>query len=283
MDKKLICTGIVTFNPDLTILAGTLSSLYKQVNLIIIADNGSVNQQKLYDTIKPFPIVKLIANDSNLGIATALNQIMVCAQRDGYDWVLTLDQDSIIEDDYIKRLTQNIDISEAAIYCPKIWDRNNNEFIIDSKVVNGFVTKCITSGSITNIHAWNEVGRYDEILFIDGVDFDFCDRIIKNGYKIKQRENLILNHAIGKTQKRKFLFFKTNIQNHNSMRKYYMARNKIYCDYKRLNRVSLLSIASCIKLLAKTLFFEDNKKEKAISIIRGINDGFKLIKNHFKQ
>lgn len=277
MNKNIYCAGIVSYNSDLDALTKTISSLYNQLDLIIISDNGSSNQKDLINKTREFQNVVIIQNHDNLGIATALNQIMTLADEKGFEWVLTLDQDSIIDADYISKLTEDISLNEAAIYCPKVWDRNKSEFIIDSKETDGFVTKCITSGSLTNIEAWKKIGKYDEVLFIDGVDFDFCDRILQGGYRIKQRQNLILNHAIGRSETHKFLFLKFNIQNHNAMRKYYMARNRIYCDYKKYGHYTIKSFASCGKHLFKIFFFEENKKEKLDAVCRGIKDSFKLV------
>jgi GT2 family glycosyltransferase len=61
-----------------------------------------------------------------------------------------------------------------------------------------YVDFCITSASCTNLNAWKNVGGFDEWLFIDLVDNDFCKRIIVSGYKILRINSLVLDQEFGK-------------------------------------------------------------------------------------
>ena len=47
--------------------------------------------------------------------------------------------------------------------------------------------RVIASGNIINLQAWNKVGRFDNSLFIDEVDHDFCHRLTQEKYKISFR------------------------------------------------------------------------------------------------
>lgn len=47
MIQKKVAAIIITYNPDLTILRESYTSLYKQVDKIILIDNNSTNYQEL--------------------------------------------------------------------------------------------------------------------------------------------------------------------------------------------------------------------------------------------
>ena len=66
--------------------------------------------------------------------------------------------------------------------CPQCVDRNfkselNNEDVIE-------VDKCITSASLVPVSAWNDVGGFNEELFIDFVDHDFCAKLKEHGLSL---------------------------------------------------------------------------------------------------
>lgn len=64
---------------------------------------------------------------------------------------------------------------------------------IKKEPVEEFIDFCITSASCTNLAVWKEVGGFDERLFIDLVDNEFCKRLIVSGYKILRLNNLVLD------------------------------------------------------------------------------------------
>lgn len=87
--------GIVLFNPDVDRLKENVNAIIQQVDDLILIDNGSgnINEVKaIHFHDKKYTIIE---NGNNLGIATALGQIMEYGIQYGYDWVLTLDQDSV--------------------------------------------------------------------------------------------------------------------------------------------------------------------------------------------
>ena len=55
---------------------------------------------------------------------------------------------------------------------------------------------------------FDKIGGFDEKLFIDGVDFDFCIRMRKAGYGILRSNNVYLLQEVGKGRS-KSLFGKT--------------------------------------------------------------------------
>lgn len=278
----MLAAGIVTYNPQIINIIDQINNLGDICSLIIIVDNGSDNIVLLKKELEPFHNVMVIMNEDNLGIAKALNQIMEIANQKGFGWVLSLDQDSQLNSDLVKELYVGTNYEGVGIVCPRIYDINSGRIALvqDHYVSHSTpdfqdVEKCITSGAITSIEAWNSVGGYDEYLFIDNVDFDFCKRLKMSGYRIIESEKATLNHQIGKTEYHYLLGIHIGVMNHNAIRKYYMVRNKIYCNYKFDGRFGLRNILGIIKISLIVMLYEKDKIAKFKSIAKGIHDGVK--------
>lgn len=278
--NNLIIAGIVSYNPDIDLLKKNIEALIK-VNLnIIIVDNHSSNIMEIREATKSEENILIYELESNRGIANALNSIMNYAFDHNIKWVLTLDQDSIVPcniiQDNLKCLKESNNIG---IISPVILDRNiQNKSLELSVTTYSEISTCITSASLTSVHIWKEVGGFDEIMFIDDVDHEYCFRIRKAGYKIIRNNNVFLSHAIGETNEIKIGKKHILVRNHSAFRKYYQARNSIYMDIKCYKKITMHATKKIFKLYFKTVFFEKKRLEKIKAINRGVIDGFKLVK-----
>lgn len=266
--------GIVTYNPNVNLLKENIIEAEKQVDNIIIIDNNSDNFDEILQ-LKKFCNFECIVNPKNFGIAKALNQIFEYADMKRYKYVLTLDQDSIAPCGYAQYAKNILDHnSEIAIVCPQIFDMNIQKEIIRAQEEVDEVKKCISSGCVIKIDAWKKVGGFWEYLFIDYVDFSFCEEIRNNGMKIVRTNKFSVQHTLGDAQIRKLLFFRVRVTNHNSFRKYYIARN-IILYLKRYGNFckNVFEILRIQKVILVTVFYEKNKVNKIYAIIRGIIEG----------
>ena len=134
----------------------------------------------------------------NMGIAYALNCMMERAEQDGFQWLVTMDQDSILPDKIVEAYRAHIYDPDVAIICPQVIDKRRAYMTVKTEPKEEFVEECITSGSCTSIEAWRKLGKFDEWLFIDLVDNEFCKRVIATGYKILQLNSLVMNQEFGK-------------------------------------------------------------------------------------
>ncbi|KAB7788125.1 glycosyltransferase family 2 protein [Bifidobacterium cebidarum] len=274
---NILCS-IITYNPDDHLLIKNIESITNQVNELVIVDNCSNNIDSITSIAVKYN-AHLIKCKENYGIAKALNIAFKYAEENKFEWVLTLDQDSVCPNNYFKYLIPLInDIPKVGIAAPVIVDRSNVIIGHKPKLDYGFVRTCITSGACTSVSAWDTVGGFDEVLFIDSVDFDFCFRLRKAGYKIVQTSLVKLEHSLGTPTticfgKLKYTFFE-----HNAFRLYYIAQNNIY--YPAKNSLILHFIRGNIRniyILFRVCLFEKNKFDKIKSILKGIINGYKLI------
>lgn len=273
---KVAC-GIVSYNPNVILLKKNIEAIQFQVSNIFVVDNGSSNKNEVEEILGDYKDVCLMKNKENLGIATALNQACEAAFEKGFQWILTLDQDSVCPLDLVERLSDaEKEADSVGIIAPVIIDRNVG---IVGHSTDGIqkVRTCITSGALTNLKAWKKIGGFDEKMFIDSVDFDFCFRLRKAGYFIYQTNAVTLDHAIGDSKKCRFLFWTFNNLEHSAFRDYYIAQNNIY--YPKKNRLWLHFIRGNFRNLKSifiVLLYEEDKNNKINAICRGWRKGFVL-------
>ena len=270
--------GIVLYNPDLGRLKENIESICKQVDKVILIDNGSDNIREIEDLIKEYLNCILLKNGENMGIAYALNQILKYAYENDVKWFLTLDQDSVCSRNLINTYSKYIEIPGVAIITSCIKDRNYE--LKDSFRENEeyrFVTYCITSGALMNTEICERCGGWDNKLFIDNVDGDICINLKKRGYKVLSLHYNGLLHEVGHGKNVKFLWKKDIVYNHPAMRQYYMARNQIYVARKYPEEFSMYKqLKKELKKIWLVILFEENKWEKCKARIRGVKDGFRL-------
>ena len=218
-----IAAIVVTYNSDEGLNKST-KSLIKQVDSIIMVDNGSNDEGKeIINKIKNKygEKIEVIFNEENLGIATALNKGVKYALNNDYKWILTMDQDSCAEENMVKIMLETyyaIDENERKDILslfPTFIDRGiesldkNNE-----NVKYEYVDAEITSGNLLKAEIFEKAGFFDDSLFIDMVDTDYCMRLNELGIKMIRISGAILNHSIGNSKQVKKLFGTFNTSNH---------------------------------------------------------------------
>jgi rhamnosyltransferase len=273
-----VVAGIISFNPEIKRLKENICAITIQCDCLYLIDNGSGNINDVVELLNKINDEKitLIRNNKNEGIARALNQLCEIALGNGYEWIITLDQDSVCPLNLAVQYKRYISGSGIGMLCPLIVDRNKN---INKKIKRNKTTdisECITSGSMLNLFVWRKIGGFDEYMFIDGVDFDICHRIKKEGYRIIQINEVCLLHELGHITTHKILFLNVIVKNHTAFRKYYIARNTIYLAKKEHNKLLFIkSLLQNIKLASIVIFYESEKKEKLKSIYKGTLEGIR--------
>lgn len=239
-----VAVGVVLFNPELTRLMACIENLKQQVSKIYVFDNSSETIHISDDSIV------YITENKNKGIAYALNRIMERAQIDGFKWVVTMDQDSIVPCGMIDGFKESIrSHANLGIVCPQVIDKRRIYLVEEHNEQESYVNFCITSAACTSVEAWENCGKFDEWLFIDLVDNDFCKRITLSGYKILKLNKWVLDQEFGKivpkSHKVQKFWMKVSKMLHNQnfakfsykkyvspLRVYYTNRNIIYINKK---------------------------------------------------
>ncbi|EPE2492684.1 glycosyltransferase family 2 protein [Enterococcus faecium] len=273
MTRIMAC--IITYNPDIDRLIDNLNSIEEQVECILIVDNNSVNISKIEEISSKFKNSTILKENENTGIAGALHDAMNYAIEKEYDWVLSLDQDSVCLKDLISFYRPFfLDESIGALTC-QFKDRNlDNESDFKLKEGTNLVTTCINSGMLMRIDSYKKIDGYRKDLFIDWVDFDICYQLQEYGLNILRVNKVGLVHEVGSGETVTIFGRKYHIFNHNAIRNYYMARNSIivtrrYFGFKMVIRQFLKQ-----GLRIYLLRYENQRFKKIKARIKGLYDGF---------
>ena len=199
IDKMTV--GIVLYNPDYERLKASLDAIAQQFTSVILYNNGGCNVDLIYDNKPDNMELVLLGDGVNRGIAAGLNAILKEALAENNEWVITLDQDSVIPGNMREEYQKWTSNDRTAIICPQCIDKRRKYMHIKETPRMEKVQMCITSGSCMNIKIWKRLGGVDEWLFIDLVDNDYCKRVVLSGYEIIRLNNVILMETLCLAQK----------------------------------------------------------------------------------
>lgn len=247
----------------------------KQVDKVYCYDNSESSDPALVLRLQQLPNLEYAADHENRGLPYAINRIAQKAIAEDFQWLITFDQDSEPMPDMIPNMIQFAQhykkIDETGIIAPLIQD-GKTEFGIPAAPYS-FYDKVYQSGAMHNLHILEKIQGYDEKLFIDQVDYEYCIRLILNGYKIIKLNNAILQHNrddnAAKLEYRKGKRYYRN--KYSAIRCYYIVRNNLYCGkkYKELNRPYWADTRRNIEVIMKTACMESLKGKKMKAIICG--------------
>lgn len=281
IDENRIAVVIVVYNPkkeDIDSLYH-LSSIYKGIivdnSINTITDDSMIG--KMY----------YIANHENKGIAEAQNiAIKKLIDDNSCDFVVFLDQDSRLPDNYAKNIVNEyikaiLSGFNLSILGPTIVNQSTGK-IYDSAVnkdvnINDFLLQhsfVISSGSCISISTLKKVGLNDASLFIDYVDSEWCWRSQSFGYICAVTKNISISHSVG----RKLISFGPLRDIVSApIRYYYQFRNYIWLC-KRSYVPSKWKIRTFIKFMLRIIYVPFIRPDGLKSwqfIWKGIYDGLK--------
>ena len=272
--KESTAAIYVLFNPDIDLFIRSLNSVLGQVGMVYIVDN-SPNGAVRFDDYEKKGTVYLHSGE-NIGIAAALNIGVLRAIEDGFSWALLLDQDSVPSSqmvDIMSKALNKEDYLDLAIVAPSINERRSS---VSTRVRLEFQT----SGSVIDLSCYQQLGGFNEELFIYGVDFEYCIRLNLYGKRILQVNNALMEHNYDDNLlKAKFYkVFEVHISHHNHFRNYFIFRNYLWLISTYRNNIVLRELNLRRDLLIriiKIVLFEAKKCLKVRYIIKGVLDYLK--------
>ena len=237
-----------------------------------------------------------LTENQNRGLAYALNKIMEKALLFGYDWLVTLDQDTLLPINLLESYQRYIYEDNVAVLSPQVIDSRRKYLKVEN--VNENVTEvefCITSASCTNLNIWKRLNGFDEWLFIDFID------------KIMRLNKVVINQQFGDIElksprivqfylKLSEILHNKNIaklsykKKVNPLRVYYVHRNLLYLNkkfvkyggigYENFYCNSFLGFLICFTLpsLVRAQKFHSVLK----AIFKGLIDGMKSVSIPFE-
>ena len=277
-NKNKLAACVILYNPDQSVVTN-IETYIKHIDVLYVIDNkyGEIVTTTLKNKYSNIIVKKY----DNYGLAYPYNKVLE-EIKNKFKFLLLMDQDSSFNYDNIEKFRNFIDIMNwegvLALGCTLI-DINKSFCNSNINIKTRKVDKIINSGTIVNVKLAEEIGGWNEDLFIDAVDDEFCYRGRIKGYKILQcNESICLKHVIGTPIKRK-IFFKTySSMNHNYIRKYYMIRNGLYVwkKYHFLNNKKFFKdyLKANWNMIVEIILIEKDKFRKLKYCYLGIRDFF---------
>lgn len=285
---KKIAVLIVTYNPDLNVLARLikrLSSSSLELGIFIV-DNASTNSSRF----DKYNNVNLILLDDNIGLAGAQNVALKEIIAADYDFVLFFDQDSEPTQVFVSHLIQAATDLEGQGYKvggvgPVFFDPRTNtdyphEMISGLRIKKIYPTSdqpliasfLINSGMLVSTNALMQIGMMRSEFFIDYIDIEWCLRAADKGYYFFAIPKAKMSHTIGDERKE---VMGREVSIHSPIRRYYFARNSILM--LRLSYVPFgYKLRELVFSFLRTILFVscvENKKNYLRYIFKGWKDG----------
>jgi len=274
--------GIVTlYNPNQEISKNILTYL-KNIDVLYVIDNSSNSNQNLLPKSKK---IEYLPNFDNLGVAKALNIAAQKAIEAGYEWMLTMDQDSRFEKENLKQMIEYIkqnNCNNIGLLSP--WHKINTGVKKPKKKVD-YPLEVMTSGNIINLKAYQEIGGYKDEYFIDDIDIEYCMNLNINNYKVARLNYVELKHDLGDIEIKHLLGRNFICSNHNAIRRYYMVRNTFYlCDeyYQYFPEYCKFLKRGLRGQLQNIILFERDKFKKVRNMYRGYRDYKKGVRGEYR-
>jgi rhamnosyltransferase len=281
--SEQVCAVVITFFPDAG-FSERLEKIAAQVFRVIVVDNGTMGKSgdNLERALRVSGSVTYIRNSENLGVAAALNQGIRKALKEGdCPWIVTFDQDSLPAADMVEKM---LTVWRSHPHPERLMVAGPRTAFVDSTSRTDppedrswrEATHVITSGSLISRRAFHLAGYYNEGLFIDYVDIEYCLRLRSLGYQVIEVHSTELLHHMGRLEERLFLGEKVHPTHHPPIRRYYQFRNALllHRQYResqrpwcRKNRIILM------KILILILLYEKQRLRSLFQIIRGIGHG----------
>lgn len=289
---------IVTFHP-----AGAfeerLARIVSQVSSVSIVDNSTEAraQTSLFELSQHYPTVSYIGGGVNRGLAAAQNIGIEEGLENDAQWILLLDDDSMVAEDMVEKQLAVAFSSAApeklAIVAPRMKNSNATEeerYLCRGGLL-GIAERTITekepfevqvvvaSGSLIKSAVLRELGTMEEKLFIDEIDTEFCLRCIHAGYMIVVVPQAELYHRIGEGEEHRFFGVTVTTWNHSPLRKFYIYRNRIWLWKNYIFKTPayvVYEILSTGKLTLLILLFEKGRRAKIAAMLKGVWRGLWL-------
>lgn len=265
---------IITYYPEKELLEKNVSAIIADVDKILIWENTPGKKKHLYRYVEGTKIEYV--GDGTNSISHALNYAWKYAKATGFDYLLTMDQDSVfLNFPYYLKSTVFNDNCPQGIWTPICVLNDNDVLSKDATGINE-VSCGVTSGMLQSVLFIETVGGWNEAFSIDGVDLEYCFRAKRKGIRTYKVESAHLLHHLGTPKEYRFLRYHVTLSNYSPQRYHdiYMSHIilwRMFPEQQAFNTFSKKFWYSNIKWIG---FFEEKGIIKLFFILKGMIKGY---------
>lgn len=287
---------VVSYNPNIDVLTSLLMSLAPQVDSLILVDNGGgeavANDPRVSQLLAHYLLL-----DKNYGLGYALNKGFSIASAGGAEFVYTFDQDSDPAFDLLPKLLSAFALlknqdKDCVAVGPVFYDMREIDKVffpfyreIQGRIQSFRKGACadlyvetdalITSGMLVDIKAWQSGIQYDEGLFVDYTDTEWCFRVRAAGKKLYGCLNIEMGHSPSDSPPARI--FGLSFFRYSPLRRFYYFRNTVmFCRKPYVSPAwrQRLYLGIMIRFFVN-LIIDTNKLQALNMMIKGISRGFR--------
>jgi GT2 family glycosyltransferase len=258
---------------------------------IILVDNCS-NDGSFEKIKKELKGIEILQTGSNLGFTGGINYGIKYLLKQNYDYILTINNDTIVEKDFLSILVEAMENEpEAVAACGTILNEHDREkiwyasgkivgwrglavhlnkgkkFIPSSKVEYvTFITGCLMLLRASSIE---KIGLLDEKFFMYLDDIEYSQRIINKKFKLLYVPGCIIYHKVFGEKESAFKL-------------YYSVRNRLLLISTAFNKITgfIASVYFLLVITLKIIYWLYSNPVFAKAAIAGLSD---YIKKNFGQ
>lgn len=258
---------VVSYFPDKDLLRKDIDAFKDDVDRVLIWENTPADQAAQF-RLAADDKIQYCGKGINVGIPKALNYAWHYAQYYGYDYLLTMDQDSIWVDFPAFLQTVKSFGNKDAIFGPTPNDEGRG---ISENIHR--VELLITSGMLVPVQVINKIGGWWEEFKIDSVDDEFCLHALSLGIKIYKIRDSKLIQQYGETRNVSLLWKHAVLTLYSPKRSFEMFRNVIILRRRYPQSRSIKNRLSFMLHDLKFLITEDHTLQRFYYITKGIISG----------
>jgi rhamnosyltransferase len=281
---RAVWAVIVAYHPDTPALCGMCKRLLGDGATVVVIDNTEMPRLESTDLPAGARLHRL---GSNTGIAHAQNVGIATALSAGADVVVFFDQDSTFSPGFLSVLLSALRPGIPDVVAPLCVDTQSREELPSQRLapfgrtrpVYGCGTSepsptdiVISSGTAVTREGIALAGQFDEDLFIDFVDTEWCLRCRSRKIPIRVVPGAVLHQRIGG---RSIVDGPFTILTHSPARCYYQIRNSVHL-FRRRHVPRLFAAREMVSVLMNRLLLlrhVDDRIGYLRAYAQGLRDG----------
>lgn len=255
----MIAAVVVLYHPQAEEVMKNIRSFAGSVDKVLVWKNSSEEVEIPADLA---PKLILTGAGKNDYMAKPLNAALEWCAQNGFDYLLTMDQDSEWDNaaHFVERALSSKE-EDIAVFSPFVmgqYEKPDADYDAES---------VITSGSLVNVRIARELGGFREDYQIYWVDGEFCYWVRHNGYRIRVLHDCTLIQRFGRQTKTLFGF---TTSNYSPTVYYFMIRNMLWMRREFPKGVSVKTILYTLMYNIRGILLGEKDKFRKI---HGINKG----------
>jgi rhamnosyltransferase len=244
-----VCGVLVTYNPDPPVLDAAVEAGARELDQLILIDNGSRPEgvaslrstvARVANLAPPLAPITVRYFARNQGLPIAFNEGSRIARAAGHQFLLLLDQDSVLQPGSVRALLEVYDRWSDRIPIGALEGFNEepttlptDDFLEEHLRRHGPPLEpgltedylATNSGLFIPLARLDQVGPFDESFFLDAVDFEFGLRLRSRGLRLLRVAGARITHRRGDPTEVKLGPFKQAVRRVSPSRHYYVARD----------------------------------------------------------